>query len=167
MAAEVTGFFMKLFMKRVGAGDPSPNAIVLLRDADGDGAAEQRFTLRSKDMASPSGMAWASGKLYIANHDAVLAFDYTPGATELVGSGRKLMDLPPAGNHWMRNLLLRPDGKKLYAAVGSASNIGESGMAIEAGRAAIWEIDLASGQNRLYAGGNAQSQRHGLESLQR
>jgi glucose/arabinose dehydrogenase len=149
----VTGFFMKLFMARVGAGEPSPNRIVLLRDADGDGRADQRFVLRAKDLVSPSGMAWGEGKLYVANHDAVLAFDFVPGATSLVGPPKKLMDLPPDGNHWMRSLLLSPDGKKLYVAVGSSSNIGENGMAGEAGRAAIWEIDLATGRRRQYAAG--------------
>lgn len=149
----ITGWFMGVFMKRVGAGDSSPNKIVLLRDADGDGKAEGRFTLRSQGMDSPSGMAWRDGKLYIANHNAVLAFDFVPGATALAGEPRKLMDLPAGGNHWMRNLLLSADGKKLYVAVGSASNIGENGMAAEQGRAAIWEIDLASGARRQYAAG--------------
>lgn len=147
------GFFEGVFMAFVGAGDPSPNRIVLLRDGDGDGKAEQRFTLREKDLSSPSGMAWAAGKLYVANHDAVLAFDFTPGATALSGEPVKLMDLPAAGNHWMRNLLLGPDGSKLYIAVGSASNIGEKGMESEKGRAAIWELDLASRKGRQYAGG--------------
>ena len=149
----ITGFFQKLFMSQVGADDPSPNRIVLLRDGDGDGRAEQRFTLRDKSLSSPSGMAWANGTLYVANHNAVLAFAFTPGATALAGAPRKLMDLPAAGNHWMRNLLLSPDGKRLYIAVGSASNIGERGMDIEAGRAAIWELDLASGSRRQYANG--------------
>jgi glucose/arabinose dehydrogenase len=149
----VTGFFMKLFMGRVGAADPSPNRIVLLRDADGDGKAEQRFTFREKDMDSPSGMAWRGGKLYVANHNAVLAFDFTPGATSLDGAPTKLMDLPGGGNHWMRNLLVSPDGNKLYVAVGSASNIAENGIEAEAGRAAIWEIDLPTGSRRQYAGG--------------
>jgi YD repeat-containing protein len=149
----VTGFFMKLFMGRVGAGAPSPDKIILLRDGDGDGRAEQRFTFREKDLASPSGMGWADGTFYVANHNAVLAFDFTPGATSLTGAPRKLMDLPGGGNHWMRNLLLSPDGKKLYVAVGSSSNIGENGMAAETGRAAIWELDLASGSRRQYAAG--------------
>ena len=148
-----TGFFMKLFIGRVGAGGESPNRIVLLRDADGDGAAEARFTLRSAGLASPSGMAWAADKLYVANHDAVLAFDFAPGTTEFTTEPKKLMDLPGAGNHWMRNLQLSPDGKQLYVAVGSASNIGEDGMVIEQGRAAIWELDLASGKSRQYANG--------------
>jgi YD repeat-containing protein len=149
----ITGAVMKLFMGRVGAGDPSPNQIVLLRDGDGDGKAEQRFTLRSAGMDSPSGMAWGADKLYIANHNAVLAFDFTPGANALTGEPRKLMDLPGGGNHWMRNLVLSPDGKKLYVAIGSSSNIGENGMAAEAGRAAITEIDVASGKHRQYAAG--------------
>ena len=149
----VTGFFMKLLIGMVGAGDPSPNRIVLLRDGDGDGKAEQRFTLRSAALASPSGMAWAAGTLYVANHNAVLAFEFTPGTTELKTEPKKIMALPGSGNHWMRNLELSPDGKKLYAAVGSASNIGENGMAEEQGRAAIWELDLASGQSRAFANG--------------
>jgi glucose/arabinose dehydrogenase len=149
----ITNFFMKLFMSRVGAGEASPNRIVLLRDADGNGTAEQHFVLRTAGMASPSGMAWADGKLYVANHNAVLSFDFALGATALSGKPKKLMDLPAAGNHWMRNLVLSADGKKLYAAVGSASNIGDQGMAIEAGRAAIWELDLASGKRRQFAAG--------------
>lgn len=149
----LTGFVMNLMMKKVGAGVPSPNQIMLLRDGDGDGRAEQRSVFREEGMRSPSGMAWAGGKLYIANHDAVLAFDFTPGATTLTGEPRKLMDLPPGGNHWMRNLLLSPDGKKLYVAVGSSSNIAENGIAAEQGRAAIWEIDLESGSRRQFAAG--------------
>ena len=149
----ISGFFMRQFMNRVGAGVTSPNRIVLLRDSDGDGRADERFTFRTADMSSPSGMAYGGGKLYIANHNAVLAFDFTPGATSLPGAPRRLMALPPAGQHWMRNLLLSPDGRKLYVAVGSATNIGDGGMVAEQGRAAIWEIDLASGHPREFAGG--------------
>lgn len=149
----VTGFFMGLAMKFVGAGDASPNRIVLLRDADGDGRAEGRFVLREKDLDSPSGMAWVDGKLYVANHDAVLAFDFVPGATVLTREPRRMMDLPPGGNHWMRNLLASEDGKLLYVAVGSGSNIAEKGMGPEARRAAILELDLTTGRNRQYASG--------------
>ena len=149
----VSGFFMRMFMGRVGAGVASPNRLVLLRDSDGDGRADQRFTFRTADMVSPSGMAFGNGKLYIADHDAVLAFDFTPGATELTGAPRRLMALPAAGQHWMRNLLLSPDGSKLYVAVGSATNIGDNGMDAEQGRAAIWEIDLANGRPREFAAG--------------
>ena len=147
------GWIQDLLMTKAGATGPSANTIVLLRDADGDGVAEARFALRKEGLSSPSGMAWGTDKLYVANHDAVLAFDYALGATALTGAPTKLMDLPPAGNHWMRNLLLSPDGKKLYVAVGSSSNIAENGLEAEQGRAAIWEIDLASGDRRQYAGG--------------
>jgi YD repeat-containing protein len=149
----ITGFVQGLIMGKVGAAVPSPNKIILLRDVDGDGKAERRFVLRDKGLSSPSGMAWLNGKLYVADHDALLAFDFAPGATSLMGAPKKLMDLPGGGNHWMRNLLLSPDGKSLYIAVGSSSNIGENGMDKEAGRAAIWEYDVATGSHRQYANG--------------
>ena len=143
-----------LLMKRAGAAGVSPERLVLLRDADGDGKAEARFTLREKDgLESPSGLAWAGGKLYVANHNAVLQFDYALGETKLSGTPKKLMDLPAAGGHWMRNIILSPDAKALYVAVGSATNIGEQGMALEAGRAAIWQLDLATGRARQFANG--------------
>ena len=147
------GWIAGKLMGRAGSTGVSPNTIVLLRDGDGDGKAEARFDLRKDDLSSPSGLAWGNGKLYIANHDVVLAFDYVLGETALAGKPVKLMDLPPAGNHWMRNLLLSPDGKKLYVAVGSASNIAENGIEAEQGRAAIWEIDIASGSHRQFASG--------------
>jgi glucose/arabinose dehydrogenase len=147
-----TNWIAGYLFSQAGAAVPSPNQVVLLRDGDGDGVAETRSVLRS-GLASPSGLAYGDGKLYIANHDAVLAFDYELGATKLEGEPKKLMNLPPAGNHWMRNLLLSPDGKKLYVAVGSASNIAEGGIAAEENRAMIHEIDLASGQSRPYGFG--------------
>lgn len=153
----ITGAVMRWMMGRVGAGQPSPDRIVLLRDEDGDGKADRKFDFRSADLRSPSGMAWGvvggSGKLYVANHDAILEFPFEPGATRLEGPAKKLMDLWPAGNHWMRNLLLSADGKHLYVAVGSASNIAENGMEAESGRAAIWEIDTQTGRRRQFAAG--------------
>jgi glucose/arabinose dehydrogenase len=148
----ITGFVAKQLMHHVGADVPSPNTIVLLRDGNGDGTAEQRFTFRT-GLDSPSGMAYGNGKLYIAQHNAVLAFDFTPGATALAGTPRKIADLAPGGQHWMRNLLLSPDGSKLYVAVGSSSNIGDNGMEAENRRAAILEIDVATGHLRQFAGG--------------
>ena len=148
----ITNFIAGLLFARAGAGVPSPNKLVLLRDADGDGKAEERHELRA-GLASPSGIAWQDGKLYVANHDALLRFDYPEGATALTGSPVKLLDLPPAGNHWMRNILLSEDGKKLYIAVGSASNIGDTGIKAEANRAAIHELDLASGEARVFGTG--------------
>lgn len=148
----IFGTVMMWLMDRAGALVPSPDKLVLLRDADGDGKAEGRFILR-EGLSSPSGLGYRDGRLFVAVHDALLAFPYALGATRLTGNPERLMDLPPGGFHWMRNLAVRPDGKAIYVAVGSASNIGEGGMAVEEGRAAIWEYDLTSKSGRQYAGG--------------
>jgi glucose/arabinose dehydrogenase len=148
----LTNLVAGFLFRKAGADAPSPDKLVLLRDADGDGVAETRAVLRD-GLHSPGGIAWADGKLYLANTDAVLRFDYQPGDTTLTSTPTKLLDLPGGGNHWMRNLLLSPDHTKLYVTVGSASNIGEGGMDAEKGRAAIYEIDLKSGTSRLYASG--------------
>ena len=148
-----TGFFMRLFMKRVGAGASSPNAVVLLRAGEGADKAGERFVLLHDGLSSPSGMAWINDTLYVANHDALLSFPYKLGDTKITDKPKKIMDLPARGNHWMRNLLVSADGKDLFVAIGSSSNIGENGMAAEKGRAAIYQVDLASGRARQYAAG--------------
>jgi glucose/arabinose dehydrogenase len=147
----ITGWVMMRLMDRAGALVPSPDKLVLLRDANGDGVAEQRFVLR-EGLSSPSGLGYRDGKLYVADHDALLSFDFKPGATRLAGTPQKLMDLPPGGGHWMRNLAISQDGM-IYVAVGSASNIAEGGIDAEQGRAAIWEYDIAKRSHRQYAGG--------------
>jgi glucose/arabinose dehydrogenase len=99
-------------------------------------------------------MALVGNQLYVANADAVLRFPYEPGQTQISAAGVKVTDLPAGINHhWTKNLIASPDGSKLYVSVGSNSNVAENGMEIEAGRAAIWEIDVASGNKRLYATG--------------
>lgn len=142
-----------IVMKRAGARTPSANRITLLRDADHDGIAETRSVLL-QGLNSPFGMALVGNQLYVANADAVLRFPYEPGQTEIRAPGVKVTDLPAGINHhWTKNLIASPDGHKLYVSVGSNSNVAESGMEIEEGRAAIWEIDVASGAKRLYATG--------------
>ncbi|MXO70530.1 PQQ-dependent sugar dehydrogenase [Alteraurantiacibacter buctensis] len=148
----LTNLVAGFLFSAAGADVPSPNKLVLLRDADKDGRAEAQFVLRD-DLDSPSGIAWGDGKLYVANHDEVLRFNFEPGATSLPGEPTKLMDLPPAGNHWMRNILLSEDGTSLFIAVGSASNIAEGGLDAEIDRAAIHELDLTTGRARQWAAG--------------
>jgi glucose/arabinose dehydrogenase len=132
----------------------SANRITLLRDADGDGSAEFRTTFR-EGLDRPFGMALLGDSLYVAVTDGVLVFPYRPGQTRLEGLGKRIVDLPAGGynNHWTRNLALRPDGRKLYITVGSASNVGEYGMAEEDRRAAILEIDPDGSNERIFAGG--------------
>ena len=140
-------------MRRAGAlADSSPNRITLLRDADGDGTAEVRETFLS-NLNMPYGMALRDSTFYVGNTDAVLAFPYNEGDTKISApSSQKLLDTKPGG-HWTRNLLLSPDNSKLYVAVGSSNNIAENGLAAEEGRACIHEIDLATGQSRIFGGG--------------
>ncbi|MDZ4778354.1 MAG: sorbosone dehydrogenase family protein [Alphaproteobacteria bacterium] len=150
----IRGWFMKQVMKRAGAGVESANRITLLRDSDGDGVAETR-TVFLQGLHSPFGMALVGGDLYVANTDAVVRYPYTTGATEISAPGVKLTDLPAGeiNHHWTKNIIASRDGTKLHATVGSNSNVGENGMALEEGRAAIWEIDRASGAKRLFATG--------------
>ncbi len=148
----ITAWIGKMLMSRAGATGDSPNQVVLLRDADGDGNAEVRKVLL-EGLDSPSGLAWGDGTLYVANHDEVLAFPYELGADAVSGDARKVTDLAGDGGHWMRNLALHPAGDRLYVAVGSDTNIADKGMEVEAGRALIWEIDLESGRRRIFGSG--------------
>jgi glucose/arabinose dehydrogenase len=153
-AKGIKGKAMRQLMKNAGAAVPSRNRIVLLRDADGDGIAEQRSTF-IEGLKSPFGMALVGSSIYVANTDGIVRFAYTPGATQLNGPGQPVADLPagPINHHWTKNIVASPDGKKLYATVGSNSNVAENGLEHEEGRAAIWEIDLATGAKRLFATG--------------
>lgn len=147
------GKAMGFVMKRAGAGTPSANRITLLRDADGDGVAETR-AIFLQGLVSPYGMALVGNQLYIANADAIVKVPYEAGQTSISATPVKVTDLPAGANHhWTKNIIASADGSKLYATVGSNSNIGDNGMAAEEGRAAIWEVELASGSKRLFASG--------------
>ncbi|HEY6965493.1 MAG TPA: PQQ-dependent sugar dehydrogenase [Erythrobacter sp.] len=148
----IKGWVAEKLLSKAGATGQSPNQIVLLRDADGNGTAEVKQVIL-EGLDSPSGMAWKDGTLFVANHNAVNAYPYALGSDKVTGAPRKLMDLAPGGGHWMRNLELSPDGAQLYVAVGSVSNIGENGMKAEEGRAMIWEYDLAKGRARQFGAG--------------
>src|SRR5581483_1901572 len=141
-------------MDWAGAGVPSPNRITLLRDADNDGIAETRSTFLS-GLNSPFGMTLIGEQFYVADTDAVVRFPYHEGDTAITAHGTKVADLPagPYNYHWTKSLVAAPDGSKLFVGVGSNSNAGENGLAIEEGRAAIVEIDLATGKSRRYATG--------------
>ena len=148
------GWAMGVVMKRAGAGVPSANRITLLRDADGDGVAETRSVFLD-GLTSPFGMALVGANLYVANADAIVRFPYETGQTRITAPAVPVTDLPggPINHHWTKNIIASPDGSKLFATVGSNSNVGENGMEAEAGRAAIWEVNLQTGQKRLFASG--------------
>ncbi|WP_067648890.1 PQQ-dependent sugar dehydrogenase [Dokdonella koreensis] len=147
------GWFAGKAMARAGAGVPSADRITLLRDADGDGVPEQRSVF-TEGLASPFGMALVGGDFYVANADALVRFAYRDGQTRLDAPSQKVVDLPAGINHhWTKNVIASADGRRLYVTVGSNSNVGENGLAIEEGRAMIWELDRASGRLRAFATG--------------
>ena len=149
----IKAWFMSKFMKRAGSAVPSANRITLLRDANGDGVAEVR-TAFLENLFSPFGMVLIGRDLYVANADAVMRFEYNGGETTISGSGTKLADLPAGINHhWTKSLVANGDGSRLYVGVGSNSNVAEKGMEQEVNRAAILEIDRASGSTRVFASG--------------
>ena len=154
-ASGIKGWFFKRYQKKAGGAAPSANRITLLRDADGDGVAEVRSALLT-GLNAPFGMALVGDTLYIANADAIVKVPYAAGDTSITAPVTTVTTLPGAGSfnhHWTKNIIASVDGTKLYATVGSNSNIAENGMDQEEGRAAIWEIDLATGAKRIFAAG--------------
>lgn len=148
------GWAENFIMSRAGATADTANRIMLLRDADGDGVAETSEAFL-ENLFSPFGMALVGNTFYVANADAIVSFPYTAGETHITAAPTKVMDLPggPLNHHWTKNILASSDGSKLYVTVGSNSNVGENGMDMEVGRAAIHVLDLASGEARLFATG--------------
>ncbi len=150
----IKGWFMKKAMKEAGAGGPSANRISLLRDSDGDGKVDFRSIFLA-GLNSPFGMELIGNDFYVANTDSVWRFPYHQGQTEINEPGVKIMDLPagPVNYHWTRNILADRDGKMLYITVGSNSNIADKGIEMEKGRAAIWQLNLETGKQRIFASG--------------
>jgi glucose/arabinose dehydrogenase len=150
----IRGWVMKKVMGRAGARVPSANRITLLRDKDHDGVAETR-TVFVQNLNSPFGMTLVGNDLYVADTDRLLRFHYESGDTQIKSPPIKVVDLPggPLNHHWTKNVIASKDGSKLYVTVGSNSNVAENGMDKEEGRAAIWEVDRATGQQRIFASG--------------
>jgi glucose/arabinose dehydrogenase len=150
----VKAWVTHLVMGRAGANTPSANRITLLRDADKDGIAETKSVF-IEGLNSPFGMALVGNDLYVADSDAIMRFPYHEGDTKITAPGEKLADLPAGriNHHWTKDLVASPDGSKLYATVGSNSNVGENGIEAETNRAAVLEVDRASGKWRLFASG--------------
>ncbi|MCK8668874.1 sorbosone dehydrogenase family protein [Pseudomonas azerbaijanoccidens] len=150
----IKGWITKKVMGRAGAGVPSPNRITLLRDTNHDGIAETR-TVFLENLNSPFGMTLVGNDLYVADTDRLLRFHYENGDTTIKSQPIKVVDLPGGtlNHHWTKNVIASQDGSKLYVTVGSNSNVGENGMDQEQGRAAIWEVDRATGNHRIFASG--------------
>jgi len=150
----IKGWFMKKMSKKAGGAVPSANRITLLRDADGDGVAETRSVFL-QNLTSPFGMALVGNDFYVADTDALLRYPYAEGKTSIAATGAKVIDLPAGtiNHHWTKNVIASRDGAKLYVSIGSNSNAGENGIDKETGRAALMEIDRATGRSRIFASG--------------
>jgi glucose/arabinose dehydrogenase len=153
-SAGLSGWIHQQVMSWAGAVTKSADRIALLRGIDGNGKAREREVFL-EGLHSPFGMALVGDMLYVANSDAVMKFPYKDGQTKITEPGVKLTDLPggPINHHWTKNIVASADGTKLFASIGSNSNVGENGIDAEKERAAIWEIDIASGHHRVYASG--------------
>ena len=138
-------------MRRAKAIGKSANRVTLLRDEDGDGVAETRHVF-VEGQNQPFGMALVGDRFFLGNTDGIRVFDHVPGATRLEGDGRTLVRFKPHG-HWTRSLIVSPDRTRIYAGVGSLTNIADQGMDVEDGRAAIWELDVATEEARIFATG--------------
>jgi len=147
------GWIAGKIMARAGAGVPSANRITLLRDSNKDGVVDLR-TVFLHNLHSPFGMALVGNDFYVANADSLLHFPYSSGQTQITATPSVITELPAGLNHhWTKNVIASADGQHLYVTVGSNSNVGENGMEMEEGRAAIWQIERASGAKRLFATG--------------
>ena len=150
----IKGYFFKLFQKKAGGAVPSANRITLLRDTNGDGVADVRSVFLA-NLYSPFGMALVGSSFYVANSDAIVRFPYQDGSTSIIARGTRVADLPGGrlNHHWTKSLIASRDGSKLYAGVGSNSNVAENGIDKERDRAAVLEIDVATGARRVFASG--------------
>jgi glucose/arabinose dehydrogenase len=148
------GFIMRRIMGRAGAGVPSANRIILLRDTNGAGIADTRSVFL-EGLHSPYGIALVGDQLFVADSDAIRRYTYHPGDTTVTDPGVEFVALPAGriNHHWTKNLVASPDGRFLYVSIGSNSNVGENGMAVEEDRARIWQVDVTTGQHRTYATG--------------
>ena len=150
----IRGWIMSYAHGDSGGPQPESNKVTLLRDTDGDGKADMRSDLLT-GLNSPFGIVWADDTLYVAATDGIMSYPYALGQDRISDPGKVLTPLPggPIDHHWTKDLALSPDGKMLYAGVGSNSNIVENGIEAEKDRAAIWQVDRATGASRIFASG--------------
>jgi len=149
----IKGYFFKKFKKKNGSAVDSANRITLLRDANRDGVVDTR-TILVENLHSPFGMALVGNELFVASADSLVAFPFTVGQTRITAAPRTVASLPSGYNHhWTKSLVLSPDGRSLFVGVGSNSNVGENGMAMEQGRAAVWRFDPQTGAGHVFASG--------------
>ena len=145
----IAGYLQSKGTSSVKGGD----RLTLLRDADGDGKYESR-AIFAENLNAPYGLALSGGYIYVANQDALVRFRYEDGQTRASSPPFTVTRLPGAINHhWTKSLAASPDGQFLYVGIGSNSNIGERGMAVEEERAMVWQVETKTGSSLHFATG--------------
>jgi glucose/arabinose dehydrogenase len=131
--------------------DARANSLIVLRDKNKDGVAEERFVF-SDALSQPFGIAFHKEWVYVANTDSVVRFKYKNGQTKADGPPEKLVELTAGGynQHWTRNVLFSPDGTKMFVSIGSATNVS---VEADPKRAAISVYDPDGKNHRIYASG--------------
>lgn len=125
--------------------------VLILRDADGDGAAEQ-VTVFIDRLEKPHGLLIRDGHLLVADTVQVWRFAYRPGQTEAEGEPEKVTApgaLGFGGGHWTRNLAASADGSRLFVAIGSRGNVAEEPEP----RATVRVFGKGDGVGRTFAAG--------------
>jgi glucose/arabinose dehydrogenase len=134
-----------------------PGRIRVFRGMTSDGKPEQ-IGIFASGLRRPYGIAfYPPGSdpqwIYIGAEDEVVRFPYHSGDMKASGSKQHIADLPPGG-HDTRAVEFSPDGKKLFVAVGSASNVDDTDThPEEKGRADILWCDPANCTLSVYAYG--------------
>ncbi len=92
--------------------------------------------------------------VYVGNTDAVVRFPYRNGDLKARGAAQHIADVPAGGGHWTRDLVFSLDGKKMFVAVGSHSNVDDADThPEEKNRADILEFNPDGSGMRIYAYG--------------
>ena len=137
---------------RADRPEKSANRITLFRDTNGDGRPDVREIFLT-GLNMPHGMLLVGDWFYVGNTDGVVRYRYRTGQTKIDGKGEKILELP-TGGHYTRNLIADPSGKKIYVAVGSASNVDEeNGWEKDQRRAGILEINPDGSGMKIFAKG--------------
>ncbi len=132
------------------SGEKSPNRISWLGVKNGKVYSYRTF---AKGLDLPFGMAIWKDKFFVAEPTKIWAFPYSNEKITGPGQVIAVLPFPEPQRHWTRDLLIKPDGSKLYVSVGSVSNAGESPDPLDPKTAAILEMNLDGSEQKIYAGG--------------
>ena len=109
--------------------------IKVFRGVGADGKAKETSVFAT-GLHQPFGIAfYPSGAeprwVYIGNTDGIVRFEYRNGDLTARGAAQAIAELPGGGRlrgggHWTRDLAFSKDGEKLFASVGSHSNVDDA-----------------------------------------